>query len=301
MILLTGVSGFIGKHLLLALQKKFGVDNVVALTSKSISNGRFVLHQNYNFNADFLLKNGLEGIETIIHAGAFIPKAGSEANNWRACNDNIINTGQLYFQELPKLQKVIFLSTVDVYGYTADIVSESTAVIPATLYGDSKLYCEKMTLAFAENKNITAQILRIGHTYGPGEEAYQKVIPNTFKRLLNNLPAQIWGSGEELRAFIYIDDVILAIINSLSYDRFLGPINIVSKNAISIRSLVEKINDFSDSRNSIEYKNSKIKGNSLKFDNQKVKNLLLPEETSLETGLQCEFNYLKTLHEQNIL
>ena len=109
MILLTGASGFIGTHLLTALINKYGTNNIVALTSKPIDNVHSIIHNNYSFNADIFIKNNFEYIETIVHAGAFIPKNSIESNWIEKCNSNIVNTQKLLSSELPNLKNIIFL------------------------------------------------------------------------------------------------------------------------------------------------------------------------------------------------
>lgn len=301
MILLTGASGFIGKHLLAELQLKFGVDNIIAMTSKPISSGRFVLHKGYNFSQNFVEENGLEEVKIVVHAGAFTPKSGVNVNNWMECNANVTNTDKLYSLSLPNLRKLIYLSTLDVYASDDKEISEKTIVNPATLYGLSKLYCEKMTLAFSKHKNIVCQVLRIGHTYGPGEEEYQKVIPNTMKLLLKGANPQVFGSGNELRAFIFIDDVVRAIVKSLSLEEYVGEINVVSENTTTINKLIENILEISGQEGEIEYINKEFVGKSLSFDTTKLKKFLLESEISLQIGLEQEYNYLKDLNEKNIL
>src|SRR5689334_20381319 len=109
MILVTGVSGFIGKHLLAALVREYGKDNVVALTSKPTSMCPYILHQNYTFDTDYFVKKGYLSIRTIIHAGAFTPKGTSESNDWKQSFSNINNTQKVLQLQLPELQKFVFL------------------------------------------------------------------------------------------------------------------------------------------------------------------------------------------------
>jgi len=117
MILLTGASGFIGKHLLPALITEFGYDNIVALTSAPVKECNYLLHDNYDFSDDHFIKTKFgNSIQTIIHAGAFTPKNGKQANDCEKCNSNIFNTGKLLSATLPNLKKIIYLSTLDVYG-----------------------------------------------------------------------------------------------------------------------------------------------------------------------------------------
>ena len=295
MILLTGASGFIGKHLLKELVNVYTDDNVIALTSSPLQGYKYLLHNNYSFNDSFFVESGYgDKIETIIHAGAFTPKSGSDANNWKFCGYNVLNTQKFLSATLPSLKKVIYLSTLDVYGQS-DVISEETITLPASLYGFSKLYGEKMITNWADTEDKICQILRVGHVYGPGEEAYSKIIPTVMKKIINKKAVEIWGTGNELRSFIYIDDLIKAIVKSIELEEFIEPINLVSANSISIKELVEKI--FQISNNTINLKMIPTSGTprSLSFDNKKMRQYLLSSETPLDTGLNAEWLYMKSL------
>lgn len=294
MILVTGVSGFIGKHLLKSLIDQYGTSKILALTSESIVECNYLLHDNYSFEKDYFTKNNYESIETIIHVGAFTPKNGKEANKIQLSNSNIQNTEKLITANFPNLKKIIYLSTLDVYD-NDNIISEESFEKPVSLYGFSKLYCEKMIEKYGEEKKIKTQILRIGHVYGPGEEKYQKIIPISIKNILNNKKISIYGDGSELRAFIYIKDVITAIINSIELELEIGVVNIVSENSISIKDLVEKILKLSDIPVAVDHIVSTVESRNLKFNNEKLKKYLLKKETSLDDGLLMEFNYMKNL------
>jgi UDP-glucose 4-epimerase len=294
MILLTGVSGFIGKHLLLFLIEKYGKENILALTSMPISECRYLIHNNYQFEQDFFAKNGCQDIDTIIHAGAFIPKKAADANEIDLSNSNIYNTEKLLNVNFPKLKKFIFLSTIDVYD-NSDLINENTLEKPVSLYGYSKLYCEKMIEIWAKKNNKIFQILRIGHVYGPGEEAYNKIIPVSFKKTLKNEPLQLLGAGNELRSFIYIIDVVEAIIKSKDLIESIGIVNLVSGQSLYIKDLVNAIRIISGTDLEIEILPTNNIGRSLVFDNSKMRKWLLENETSLEVGLKEEFEYMKTL------
>ncbi|WP_316838258.1 NAD-dependent epimerase/dehydratase family protein [Pedobacter nutrimenti] len=292
MILITGASGFIGKHLLSSLIEFYGSANIVALTSEPIVECRFLLHHNYTFTKDYFVTSGFSSIRTIIHAGAFTPKNGIQANDSQNCNSNIINTITLLNADLPSLERVIYLSTLDVYGETG-IISEDSLIKPISLYGDSKLYCERMLTAWATEQNKICQLLRVGHVYGPGEEAYQKIIPVTIQKILNKEVLEIWGSGDDIRSFINVKDIVKAIFQAMILERSIGPVNLVSSHQITIKSLVSKLIDISLQPSTIKFIPSDKERRDLVFDNTKMRKFLLTEEVSLYEGLLEEFHYMK--------
>lgn len=296
MVLLTGATGFIGSHLLAALQKLKGNNNVVALTSAPITNGLFLLHNQYQFTQQLFNNEEIGAIDTVVHAGAFTPKNSTESNSIALSNSNIFNTQQLLFHLPPTVKQVVFLSTLDIYENTNSIINESTAIHPVSLYGYSKLYCEKIVEAWGKANNVAVKILRIGHVYGPGEEKYQKLIPASFAKLLKGQSLQIWGSGGELRSFIYIDDVVNLIIQSIESAKAHTPVNIVSNHAVSIKQLVQlilKVTGFNLPIEYVKYANSNARD--LVFSNELMHCVLGKEQVTLEEGLTKEWNYFKQL------
>ena len=294
MILITGASGFIGSHLLSSIIEIYGQEKILALTSKPTSKCKYLLHNDYFFDDDFFVKSGFDNIDTILHLGAFIPKSNLASNYVRESNSNINSTAKLLSARIPGLRKFIFFSTVDVYAYDNPI-TEKTLLFPSSLYGHSKVYCEQMITAWAAQKKICHQILRIGHVYGEGEEKYKKIIPITMQRLLSNTPLQMYGDGSEIRSFIYIQDVVNAVINVLKIKKYAGIINLVGDEKISIKELVSEIITLSQKNPKIDIIKKTTPNRDLVFDNSKMRDLLSIPNVGLKEGLLKEWNYMKKL------
>jgi len=294
MILLTGASGFIGNYLLNALIKEFGKDRVIALTSKPINNCQFLLHSDYSFDPDFFIEAGYSDINTIIHAGAFTPKSSGESNLIERCNSNIVNTITLLSTNLPHIKKFIFLSTLDVYGQDK-IINEESIVNPNSLYGHSKIYCEKLITTWATQNKIKNQILRIGHVYGPGEEKYQKLIPVVMKQIISDERVKLFGSGDDIRTFIYISDAVQSIIKAVGLETNNEIINVVGDEQISIIKLINEIIKLSGKNTLIERIELDAKPRDLIFNNTKLKKMLHLPTVPLSIGLKKEWEYLKQL------
>jgi len=294
MILITGASGFIGSTLLSSIIEVYGQEKILALTSKPTSKCKYLLHDDYFFDNNYFVNSGFENIETIIHAGAFTPKSNSIRNNISECNSNVSSTAKLLTSNLPNIKNFIFFSTIDVYGYSS-LISEETNLSPSSLYGHSKLYCEQMISYWAAQKNISHQILRIGHVYGEGEEKYKKIIPVTMQRLLSNTPLQMYGDGSEIRSFIYIQDVVNAVINVLKIKNYAGVINLVGDEKITIKELVNEIITISGMNPKIELVEKTSPNRDFVFDNSKMKDLLCMPKVGLKEGLLIEWNYMKNL------
>lgn len=291
-IVITGTSGFIGSRLLQTARATYG-ESVTAFSSHP-SEGNHIVYAN---RTDFSLAPAelalVEDADVLIHAGAFTPKCGTEANQIKSCNSNIAFTEELLALPWRNLKKIIFLSTVDVYNNFDCPISEATLTVPTTLYGMSKLYCERMMSLHAAERGIAIQVLRIGHVYGPGEEQYVKVIPKAIERIIAGGDVELWGEGEELRSFIYISDVVTAILKAVELQEEPGVINVVGGNVISIRDLLEKLIAIGGRQTKIVQQEFSGTRRDLVFDNTKLKRYLLPEESDFTTGLKMEFRQVE--------
>jgi nucleoside-diphosphate-sugar epimerase len=293
-ILITGVSGFIGAAVLKEAVKRYGGENVVALTSSPIdTSAKVIIHNGYKFDPNIFIDNDLANIEVLVHVGAFTPKDQAESNDIFKCNSNIVNTEKILFSNLPQLKKVIFPSTLDVYS-DANIISEETREQPVSLYGYSKLYCEKMITEFSKERKLICQILRLGHVFGPGEEKYRKIIPVTISKLLNKKEIEIFGDGQAVRTFIYLSDVAESILNAVDLLQSEGIINVVGETRITIENLVKALIIIHGNKDVVvNYKPSSIKNRDLIFDNRKLKAKLFNQFTPLDIGLKEEYLYMK--------
>jgi UDP-glucose 4-epimerase len=294
-ILLTGASGFIGSQLLRAVSAMFGRENVLVLTSRSQFDGPVVVYDPIEFRIDPADMDKFKNVDVVIHAGAFTPKNGLQGNNSKACNGNIGFTQSLLDLPFSNLKKIVYLSTVDVYG-SSQLIREDSALLPATLYGLSKLYCERLVSVFSERREISHQILRIGHVYGPGEEKYEKFLPKAIHSIVGSLPVELWGDGSELRSYIYIDDVVNAVVNAIKLPDQVGAINVVGGLPISNRQLLDLLVSVSGKPVEIQFKEFSGTKRDYVFDNGKLKKYLLSLETDLLTGLKAEVDYMVSLH-----
>lgn len=296
-IVVTGASGFIGKELVKKLSKEYSNDNLILLSSKNIVPYKTIIYTNYEIASDSFLNQGITDVDVLIMLGAFIPKSNSDADNISKSISNINSTVNL-IENIPKPKKIIYISTIDVYNFSGDILSEETSTVPQTLYGFSKLMSEKIVSKFSVDNNIVFQILRLGHIYGKGEEQYQKLIPNTIRNVLNGNNVRIYNQGNALVSFIHVIDCVKCIFQSINLDAHVGPINIVSSQSHTVKEVVEKIiNLYPLNKNvDLEYINSDSKLRNYVFDNSKMINFLSSESTNFDDGLRDEILFMRALN-----
>lgn len=294
-IVLTGASGFIGQRLIEAITSNFPKSNLILVSSKPNKKFKTIIHNDYELSKDSFFSHKIYEIDVLVLLGAFIPKSNSEANDIYRSKKNIDSVTNI-LNVIPNVKKVIYISSIDVYPYNGDVVSEESLTIPQTLYGFSKLFSERIVETFCVNNNVLYQILRLGHIYGEGEEKYQKLIPSVIQSVLEKKNITIYNDGTAKVSFLYIQDCIENILAAISLDNFYGPINIVSGETFTVREVVEMIVTLSGKKNIeiINHNNNK-KYNDYVFDNSKMVNYLARERHTLSNGLLAEIRYMESL------
>jgi len=294
-ILITGATGFIGRNLLRAFESNsiYKDYEIILLTSKEIVGYKCVIHNDYTFSKEDFNKIGINKIDIVIHLGAFTPKDSLNANRVKESIANIVNTEYL-LENLPAIpKKIIYTSTIDVYGTVTGLITEEVLTLPNSLYGQSKLFTEKMLEIWAKENNVILQILRIGHIYGEGEEAYKKILPITINMVLQNKSPIIYTNGKEKRSFLYINDCCNMLIRSIDLDEYVGPINVASNRSISMLELVNLVIKVSGKIIKPTVKNENIDTKDFIFNNDKMVKYLGEEHTSLKEGIIKEYEYFQ--------
>lgn len=302
-VLVTGATGFIGRHLVNRLRQIQNIRLVLLSRKACIAPNPYeiwVRSSLAQLTPKIWQDNGINQFDVVFHLGAFTPKSASEANQEDPIfQDNIYGTRALLnsFPALPK--RFLFASTLDVYSPQAGkAIDEDDRVDPAGLYGASKLFCEKLIKIHAETRGFDSAILRYGHIFGPGEEAYGKLIPLMIRRLLKGLAPALYGDGSALRDFLYVEDAVEATLRAAFSDKMnIGPVNIVRGQSITIRAVAEKLITLTGFKGEIHYHADRPAGDSLRFDNRRMKEILGEWEfMSIGEGLRHEVDAFRRLY-----
>lgn len=294
-ILVTGASGFIGGHLAKRLARIPGA-RLLLLSREDrepSSPGATWLKGSLEcLTSGYWRSMGILRIDYVFHLGSFMPKGPNELNDIGASIEgNVLGTRSLLDSFPDHPMKVIFASTVDVYAPPGEheVLGEGSALDPRSMYGASKLFCESLVAAWAAQNGVDCSILRYGHIYGPGEERYQKFIPSSIRRLLAGDAAMIQGDGTTLRDYLYVDDAVEATIRAAQAEGAVGPINIVSGNSVSLKSVAEKLVEVIGGDARIDFQPGRGNGISLRFDGARMATILGQwSRTPLGAGLSAE-------------
>ena len=135
----------------------------------------------------------------------------------------------------------MFASTVDVYGIPSCIITEESDASPDTLYGWSKLFCEKIIEQLCIQRGLSCAILSLGHIDGEGEEIYRKVMPAMIESAIAGRSLTIIGDADAKRSFIHVGDVARAIGNAVRGESdYL--VNIVGEEPVTVGELASMVN-----------------------------------------------------------
>jgi UDP-glucose 4-epimerase len=144
------------------------------------------------------------------------------------------------------VKRVVFTSSATVYGpQSFQPVSETSWPNPTIPYAVSKLAAELYLFALGELNGIDTIALRIFNAYGPGQRippAHAPVVPAFAKNVLTGASVVVHGDGRQTRDFVYVDDVVDALVAAASAPAVHGAIiNIGSGEETSVNDLISAL------------------------------------------------------------
>ena len=239
-LLITGVAGMIGSHLLDSLLYKnsyniTGIDNLSYGKMKNIShhlkNESFKFYR-ININDLETLKILSKDIDIIVHLAAV--KKVSEADSSMATLEvNVHGTENIF--KVAKMWgcKVFLASTSDVYGMSPDLPFREDgdlllgpSMIKRWSYAVSKLFCEQMAYAYYNDYNVPIVIARYfgGFSERSSFSWSGGHIPIFVDAILNDEDVTIHGDGSQSRSMAYVDDLIRGSILAMENEKAIGEI-----------------------------------------------------------------------------
>ena len=206
-VLITGIHGFIGNAVKKNFETKYDVYGIDVVGSAD--------KKQYIFDMRLAeLKNLLQQIapDVIIHAAG----GANVANSIKNPKLDFENSVEVFYNLLESIRlaqihcKVIFLSSAAVYGNAKSLpVSENMELKPISPYGLHKKICEEIGQYYKNIYGMDICILRIFSVYGPGLK--KQIMWDMFQKSILNGKIELFGTGEESRDFIYIDDLVKCI------------------------------------------------------------------------------------------
>ena len=136
---------------------------------------------------------------------------------------------------------------------------------PESAYGWSKLMGEYQSFLMEKELDVPVSVLSFHNVYGPPcdfSESTSQVIPSLIRKAIDfpDHPFIVWGTGQQGRAFVHVDDIVNAIMAALTQGWGHGVIQIGPDTCTSIRSLAESIVDISGKDIEIQFDSTKPEG-----------------------------------------
>ena len=233
-ILITGGAGFIGSHVVRRFVTRYPDYNIVNLDkltyAGNLDNLRDVAdRENYTFAkcdiCDFegvlaILKE--HRIDGIIHLAAESHVDRSIENPFEFAQTNVMGTLSLlqaarhYWERLPERyegKRFYHISTDEVYGaleMDGDMFREDTPYAPHSPYSASKASSDHFVRAFHDTYGMPTVISNCSNNYGPNQYP-EKLIPLFIKNICEGKPLPVYGKGENVRDWLYVEDHAAAI------------------------------------------------------------------------------------------
>jgi len=320
-VIVTGGAGFIGSKLTRQLLD-FGanvrvIDNLWRGSLENLKNedGNFFINIEKNFHLADLTDYSkslelLRDADFVFHLADIVAGVNYVFNNevFVFRQNLLINTNTLTACIANKIQNYIYVGTACSYpkhlqmqdGIVALSENQTYPAEPESSYGWSKLMGEYEAELAQKNGLINVGLLRLHNVYGPGsvfDKNRSQVLPALVRKAVN-FPKEdfiVWGNGEQYRDFVYVDDVVEALL--LVADKGLGKglIQIGSEKAISIREAAETIVKISGKNINIKFDTNGPQGDRgrIAVCNRAREILGWYPKTSFEEGLCRLYEWVK--------
>ena len=227
-ILVTGGAGFIGSNVVRGLVKRGESVRVLDdFSSGKLSNLNDVMASVEIVEGDVRDAETCEkvcrGVDGISHQAALSSVPGSIDEPITYHDVNVTGTLNLLRAARDQgTQRFVLASSASVYGDAVDVVkTEDLTLCPLSPYACTKLTAEAYALAFKATCGLNTVALRYFNVFGPfqnSDSTYAAVVPNFAARLMSSTPPTIFGDGEQVRDFTFIEDVVAANLLALTCD-----------------------------------------------------------------------------------
>ncbi len=261
-ILVTGVAGMIGSHLIDVLLEKgynvIGIDNLsygkLENIKHNLDNSNFKFHRVdvTDFNAMAILA---KDVEIIVHLAAF-KKIGE--NDAAMPTFDINGKGTENVLQAAKMWgcKVIYASTSDVYGMSPDLPLNEDgdlllgpSMIRRWAYAVSKLYGEQMAFAYYHDYNVPVVVIRYFGGFSPRSSFAWSGghVPIFIRSILNNEPVIIHGDGSQTRSMGFVNDLVSGTVLAMENENAIGEIiNIGNDEELSVFDTAKMVHEIAN-------------------------------------------------------
>ena len=307
-ILVTGGAGFIGSHFVDLLLSQHdisqSIEKVTVLDKLSYASNLNNLGFAFNdsrfefIQGDICDVNSLvsvrENFDWIVNFAAESHVDNSLLNPQEFVLSNVFGTVHiLEFAKRIKNCRVLHVSTDEVYGSVKiGSCDESYPINPSSPYSASKAAAEMFCTAYQKSHDIDVRITRSSNNFGPRQHS-EKFIPTVIESIYSGNPIPIYGSGQNIRDWIYVKDNCMGIWSVMILGTPQSVYNLGGSNELDNLALVRKISKIMNVANpNIEYVKDR-KGHDYRYSITSIK---AERELNFVVSKDFEYNLLETIH-----
>lgn len=285
-ILIIGARGFIGGHLKMFMT---GFGEVITASLSSLQNG----DRKQNFAQ--LFTSVRPDVCINCSGAAHVPSSFKDP----LC-DFDMNTVSVYemlatIRQHSPGTRFVHLSSAAVYGNPVSLpIAESSPLCPVSPYGYHKRAAEEFCQEFSQIYGVQSVSLRIFSAYGPGLR--KQLLWDTYCKWRDSAEVKLFGTGDEARDFIFIDDVGEAILTVIKRAQFRGEsINVGSGVAVSIREIVTMLLQELGGSKQVSFEGRKREGDpdAWRADIRTLEALGFKNKTPIINGIKATAQWLK--------
>jgi UDP-glucose 4-epimerase len=255
--LVTGAAGFIGSHLTEALlaagHEVVGLDDLS--TGRAANLAEVAGHPSFRLVEGSILDRRLvselaQGADRVFHLAAAVGSFVIRDRTLAALRTNIHGTENVVEAACQAGARLLLASTSEIYGKNdkAGLREDDDRVAGSPLrsrwsYAEAKAIDESLVDAYVREKGLRAVIARFFNTVGPRQTGrYGMVIPRFVRQALAGEPLTVFGTGEQVRCFCHVADVIPAVVALIDCEPAAGQaVNLGSSEQVSICELAHRV------------------------------------------------------------
>lgn len=194
-----------------------------------------------------------------------------------------------------KLQRFVYASSSSVYGQAETYPTTETMLPqPFSPYGVTKLAGEHLTGLYRANYDLPTVAFRFFTVYGPAQRP-DMAFTRFLRAAASGAPISIYGTGEQVRDFTFVDDVVSALTLSGQSPKALPPVmNLSGGSSVSVNEVLDTIRDVSGKNLVVDYVDA-VKGDVTRTGGDSslaLTSLGWAPQTSLSEGLKRHFDWI---------
>lgn len=233
-ILITGGAGFIGSTIISNLVEKNNITIFDNMSRDTLSTTAHAKHPNLkSIRGDVLdassLNEAVKGQQIVIHAAAIAGIDNTVKNPVDTMRVNMIGTANILdaANRAGSVERFVEFSTSEVFGSRAFKASESGNTVTGAVgearwtYAVSKLAGEHLAHAYHKQYSLPTVTVRPFNVYGPGQLG-EGAISIMIRKALKGEEIFIFGDGSQIRAWLYVDDMVNAVLSCLHEPKAVG-------------------------------------------------------------------------------